>query len=395
VNQSVTPHKASTRYKPNVRGGRIVVVDDQDSSRFWRKSVLEAAGHTVLEASSVAEARILIEEFRPELAILDVNLPDGSGLDLSRRLKEDDDTQGVMVLQMSASFTTADDQARGLDAGADAYLVDPVPANVFLATVHALLRVSRAENAVKHALDMEQQARLDAESANQLKDDFLATLSHELRTPINAIIGWLDLIKRMAMDDEAHTRALAVIERNALAQAALIEDLLDVSRISKGHVQLRLEPVRLALVVRAALETVGPAASAKDISLSSSLNDGGVQVRGDAPRLQQVVWNLLANAVKFTPQGGKVEVGLRTEGSWAVITVSDTGRGIGPELLPRVFDQFYRSTQTVGPGEGLGLGLTIAKQLVERHGGTLTVSSPGADMGTTFVLRLPQLDVHA
>jgi len=387
------PQRPPAPFKPNVRAGRIVVVDDNESSRFWRRNVLVNAGHTVLEAATLAQARVLIDEFRPEVVVLDINLPDGSGLEFCRALKGDDQTQALMVLQMSASFTSSDDLAHGLESGADAYLIDPVPGNVLLATTHALLRVSRAENALKHALTMEQQARADAETANRLKDDFLATLSHELRTPINAIIGWVDLIKTMTMDEAARARALAVIERNATAQAALIEDLLDVSRISKGHVELRSERVELLSVVRSALETIGPAASTKDISLACSLKaDSHLTVLGDPARLQQIVWNLLSNSVKFTPEGGKVEVELRSEPPWAMIIVSDNGRGIGPEMLPRIFDQFYRSSPTVGPGEGLGLGLTIAKQLVEKHGGTLTVSSSGTNMGTTFTLRLPKLE---
>ena len=372
--------------------GRILVVDDNESSRFWRRNVLAGAGHTVLEAGTLGEAMVVIQEFRPELVVLDINLPDGNGMEFCRSLKQDDELQALMVLQMSASFTSPDDQARSLDSGADAYLMDPVAPNVLLATAHALLRVSRAEHAMKHALAMEQQARIDAESANRLKDDFLATLSHELRTPLNAIIGWVELIQRMAMDDAARTRALVVIERNARAQAALIEDLLDVSRISKGQVQLRSAPVHLPSVVAAAVDTIGLSAITKEITLTSHVTgEVGLTVQGDARRLQQVVWNLLSNAVKFTPKGGTVEVALTGDPSSAVIVVTDNGHGIPPDMLPRVFERFYSSTPAADSrSEGLGLGLTIARQLVEIHGGTLTVSSPGKNMGTSFVVRLPR-----
>ena len=372
--------------------GRILVVDDHDSSRFWRVNVLGAAGYTVFEAASIAQALVAIGEFRPELVILDINLPDGNGMEFCRRLKSSEDHQTIMVLQMSASFTSPDDQARSLESGADAYLADPVPANVLLATAHALLRVSRAEHALKNALIMEQQARLDAEAANRLKDDFLASLSHELRTPINAIIGWIDLIKKMSMDEAGRVRALAVIERNAKAQAELIEDLLDVSRISKGQVDLRREPVYLPSVVAAALDTIRPSASAKEIAIASRISgEADLTVQGDTSRLQQVVWNLLANAVKFTPRHGKVDVTVTGEPSAAVIVVADNGRGMDGDTLSRVFDRFYRTTPTSGAGEGLGLGLTIARQLVQMHGGSLTVSSPGTNKGTSFVVRIPHV----
>jgi signal transduction histidine kinase len=334
---------------------------------------------------------VVIHEFRPELVVLDVNLPDGNGMEFCRSLKTDDDLRAMTVLQMSASFTSADDQARSLESGADAYLSDPVPPNVLLATTHAMLRVSRAEHALKHALLMERQARADAEAANRAKDDFLAALSHELRTPMNAIIGWVELIQKMNMDEAARERALAVIDRNARAQAALIEDLLDVARISKGQVQIRADRVYLPDVVAAALDTIEPSASAKDIALARAVTgEAYLSVQGDAARLQQVVWNLLSNAVKFTPRGGKVEVSMNGDPSSAVIVVTDTGRGMNPETLARVFDRFYQTTPAVGSGEGLGLGLTIARQLVQMHGGTLTASSAGADMGTSFVIRLPR-----
>jgi signal transduction histidine kinase len=375
----------------NQRVGKILVVDDHEASLFWRRNVLTGAGHIVFEARSLGEAMVVIQEFRPELIVLDVNLPDGNGMEFCRSLKADDELQAMMVLQMSASFTSADDQARSLESGADAYLSDPVPPNVLLATAHAMLRVSRAEHALKHALVMEQQARMDAEAANRAKDDFLAALSHELRTPMNAIVGWVDMIQKMHMDDAARERALAVIDRNARAQAALIEDLLDVARISKGQVQIKAEPVYLPHVVGAALETVEPSASAKEIVLESSLSgESHLTVQGDAARLQQVVWNLLSNAVKFTPRAGRVVVALIGEPSTATIEVTDTGRGMDAESLSRAFDRFYQTTPMVGSGEGLGLGLTIARHLVQMHGGTLTASSAGRDKGTSFVIRLPR-----
>jgi signal transduction histidine kinase len=268
--------------------------------------VLRGAGHTVFEAGTIGRAAVLLRECRPELVVLDVHLPDGNGMDFCREIKADDDLGAVMVLQISASFVTDEDHIRGLDAGADAYLTDPTSPGVVVATAKALLRLSRAERALKEMLALEQQAREEAETANRLKDDFLATLSHELRTPLNAIVGWTTLMRTMKMDDEARRHAIEIIERNAKAQAALIEDLLDVSRIAQGQLQLAWHAVQVPAIVAAAVDTIRPSAEAKGLTIAPSITpDPRMTVRGDPVRLQQVVWNLLSNAVKFTPGGGR------------------------------------------------------------------------------------------
>jgi signal transduction histidine kinase len=373
--------------------GRILVVDDNDAARFARVRLLRGAGHTVFEASRLAQAAVLVREYRPELVVLDVNLPDGSGLDFCRELKKDDELRTIMVLQMSASLVSEEDHARGLEAGADAYLIDPAAPGVIVATVAALLRLSRAERAIKDMLMLEQEARREAETANRLKDDFLATLSHELRTPLNAIVGWTTLLRTMEMDQDARRHAIEIIERNAKAQAALIEDLLDVSRIAQGQLQLSWHPVQVPAIVASALDTIRPSAEAKGIAVVSSITlDTRMAVRGDPVRLQQVIWNLLTNAVKFTPTGGRIDVATDLDDSHVEIRVADTGRGISPEFLPNVFDRFRRAETGMTRSEGgLGLGLSIARQLVELHGGTLTAASPGKDQGSTFVIRLPRL----
>jgi signal transduction histidine kinase len=375
----------------DVIGGRILVCDDDASLRFARARVLRDAGHTVFEAGRLAEAKILLQEVRPELLILDVNLPDGNGLDFSAAVKKDAEFRHVLVLQMSASFVTNEDYVRGLDAGADAYLTEPAPAGVLLATVRALLRLSRTERALQETIGLEQAAREEAEAANRIKDDFLATLSHELRTPLHAIIGWVALLRTRLYDDQARTRALEVIERNAKAQASLIEDLLDVSRITLGQLQLTWTLIDLAPVVYSAVESIRPTAETRGITIAADIDiNPDTSVRGDATRLQQVFWNLLSNAVKFTPPGGKVTVRARPAAGQAEIEVTDTGRGISPDFLPRMFDRFRRADRgTTTADRGLGLGLAIARQLVEMHGGTLTAASPGLNQGATFVVTLP------
>jgi signal transduction histidine kinase len=377
---------------PSVSPGRILVVDDNDGSRFARVRWLRAVGHTVFEAARLAEADILLREMRPELLVLDVHLPDGNGIDYCRQIKQDPDLGAVMVLQMSASYVTDADQVRGLDAGADAYLAEPIAPGVFVATTAALLRLSRAERALKDLLAREQDARAEAEAANRLKDDFLATLSHELRTPLNAIVGWTTLMRTMEMDEEARRRAIEIIERNAKSQAALIEDLLDVSRITQGQLKLSWHTVNLPAIVAAAVDTIRPSADAKGLRLVTEMTaDPRMSVQGDPVRLQQVVWNLLSNGVKFTPPGGRVEAALTMDDAFVQLRVADTGRGIKPDFLPLIFDRFRRadagSTRAEG---GLGLGLAIARQLVEMHGGSLTGTSDGENRGATFVVRLPR-----
>ena len=241
-----------------------------------------------------------------------------------------------------------------------------------------------------------QKARAEAEQANRAKDDFLATVSHELRTPLNAIVGWSHMLRRNKFDDATMARAMETIERNAKSQARLIEDILDVSRIVMGKLRLDVHPVELAPVIEAAIDAVRPAADAKEIRLQSILDPRASPVSGDPSRLQQIVWNLVSNAVKFTPRSGRIQVRLERVNSHIEIIVSDTGQGINADLLPYIFDRFQQgdssSTRTHG---GLGLGLAIVRHLVELHGGTVQASSPGVGQGTTFTVKLPLLIWHS
>jgi PAS domain S-box-containing protein len=243
-------------------------------------------------------------------------------------------------------------------------------------------------------LAREQAARRQAESASRLKDEFLATVSHELRTPLNAVLGWSRLLAAGTLDPDAARRALTAIERNARVQSELIDDLLDMSRIMSGRLRIETDPIDLAAVVDAALDVVRPGAEAKELQLGREIAGSNVFVRGDANRLQQVVWNLLTNAVKFTPRGGHVQVRLERTGSNAQIVVQDTGQGIPPEFLPHVFDMFRQADSTTTRTQGgLGLGLAIVKHLTALHGGTVHVESAGQDRGATFTVRLPLLNV--
>src|SRR5687767_3050260 len=248
----------------------------------------------------------------------------------------------------------------------------------------------RAEEKLAHLLVRERAARGDAEKANRLKDEFLATLSHELRTPLNAVIGWSRMLKSGRLDPESAEHAIDVIERNAWAQKQIIEDILDVSRVITGKLQLQLAPVDLVAVVGAALDAVRPAVEAKDIRIETDYQKGLRIIAGDADRLQQVVWNLLSNASKFTPGGGTVGIRVFQDETYATIEVSDTGPGIAPEFLPHVFERFRQAdgstTRTHG---GLGLGLAIVRHLVELHGGMIGVENSPSGSGAVFTVKLP------
>lgn len=248
----------------------------------------------------------------------------------------------------------------------------------------------RAEEKLAELLDSERAARGEAERANRLKDEFLATLSHELRTPLNAVIGWSRMLRSGRLDQESATHALEVVERNAWAQKQIIEDILDVSRVITGKLQMNLTAVDLVATVDAALDAVRPAMEAKDIKIETILDSSLRLVSGDPDRLQQVVWNVLSNAAKFTPAGGKVQIEVGQNNAHVEIKVKDTGPGIDPNFLPHVFERFRQAdgttTRTHG---GLGLGLAIVRHLVELHGGTIGVENRTDGPGAVFTIRLP------
>jgi PAS domain S-box-containing protein len=244
-------------------------------------------------------------------------------------------------------------------------------------------------------LDSERAARADAERAGRLKDEFLATVSHELRTPLNAILGWATILRTGSFDANDVEQALATIERNARAQAQLIEDLLDVSRIISGKLRLDVQAVDLPAVIDTALSAVRPAADAREIRLHHVVDPQAGPVSGDPARLQQIVWNLLSNAVKFTPKGGRVELIVQRVESQVQISVSDSGMGIPAEFLPHVFERFRQAdASTTRKHGGLGLGLSIVKQLTEMHGGSVRALSPGQHQGSTFIVTLPVTALH-
>ncbi len=247
----------------------------------------------------------------------------------------------------------------------------------------------RAEQAREQALVNERRARDEAERQSRIKDEFLATLSHELRTPMNAILGWLSLLtKGGAVKDP--DQAMAVIQRNAQVQAKLIEDLLEMNKLTSGTARLEIAPLDVGATVDATLESLKPTADTKGVRLSLTRGPALPRIQADGRRVQQILWNLLHNAVKFTRSGGRVEVGASRSDEYVRIVVKDTGQGIPPEFLPYVFDRFRQADPSSTRGTwGLGLGLSIAKHLVELHGGSIEASSQGVDQGATFTVQLP------
>ena len=379
------------------RGGltraRVLLADDNADMRDYVSRLLGA--HFDVEAvpdgmAALAAAR----RSRPDVILADVMMPALDGFGLLREVRSDTELSTVPVVLLSAR---AGEEARveGWGAGADDYLVKPFSARELLARVESHMNLTRvrreADQALKQSLEAEQHAREEAQHASRMKDEFLTMLSHELRTPLNAILGWSQILAshKNVMADNVR-KGLETIERNARVQAQLIEDLLDVSRITEGKLRLDVKQVGLSEVVEAALASIRPAADAKQIKVQTLLDRESDQVNGDPARLQQVIWNLLSNAVKFTPKGGRIQVLLERANSHVALSVSDNGEGIAPEFLPHVFDRFRQADQsTTRSFGGLGLGLSIVKHLVELHGGTVRVKSAGKGKGTSFVVELP------
>ncbi len=491
---------------------RIVNVEDYAPSRAASSELLRLEGFEVFEAATGREALELVARVRPQLVLLDIQLPDISGHEVCRLLKEGDGT--MPILQISASLSSSQERVRGLESGADAYLVKPVEPEELIATIRALLRMREAEEARRETeqryellfessslptwicdldsfeflavnqaalrhyeysreeflamsmkdiwpviddarfgdhfsealealpnasesrlkkksgttidveviwnellfqgrraalvlanditdrkraevererlLDMEQKAREEAEAANRAKDEFLAIVSHELRAPLNAMLGWAQILRSTRVDDKTLAHAIEIIERSARTQSRLIEDLLDTARIVSGKLRLDIQPVDLTSLIENAVDVLRPASEAKQIEIQLKLNAGRGVITGDPDRLQQVVWNLLSNAIKFTDKGGSAEVRLERADPHVRITVSDTGRGISPEYLRFIFDRFHQADgSSTRRSTGLGLGLSLVRHLVELHGGTVYAKSPGEGKGASFIIDLP------
>lgn len=359
----------------------VLNVDDNDGARYAKTRILTRAGLRVIEAASGGEALQSAGTHHPDLVLLDMKLPDIHGLEVCRMLKQDPATASILVLQTSASYLSSADKIRALDGGADNYLFEPIEPEELVANVKALLRLGRVERQLRES--------------DRQKDEFLATLAHELRNPLGPIRNAVELLRQLgndAADQQEQARQTIVRQTNHLVR--LVDDLLDVSRINQGKITLRREPAELSAFVGAALETVQPIMQARQHALRIDLPPQSVTLFGDSVRLAQIVGNLLHNAAKFTPVGGKVGLEASLDDATLVLRISDNGIGIPTDSAGVIFDLFVQARHVPDRvQDGLGIGLSLVRKLVELHGGTVSVSSRGESLGSTFEVRLPVMQV--
>jgi PAS domain S-box-containing protein len=368
-------HAATARIATMVKSANDAIITKtlDGTITSWNPAAEKMFGYTAAEAVGRNITMIIPAEHRHEETVVLAKIGRGEIVDYFETIRTRKDGSTIQVSLTISPIT-------GSDGGI-------VGASKIARDIGDRVRLEEARNAL---LAREQEARSDAEAGNRAKDEFLAILSHELRTPLNAVYGWARMMQNGKLDDETSARALDAIVRNANAQVQLIDDLLDVSRVINGKMRLDVRPTDVPEVIDAALDTVGPAAEAKRIDLKRVFDPEGAMVNGDPGRLQQIVWNLVMNAVKFTPAGGSVQVQMRRAEDRVEIVVSDSGQGIPAHVLPFVFDRFRQwDSSSTRAHSGLGLGLALVKHLTELHRGTVSAESPGEGKGATFTVSLP------
>src|SRR5215203_2357442 len=383
---------------------RLLVVDDEESLRITTAAIFENEGYVVDTASSGDEAIALLSDSDYDLVLTDLHMEGGDGLSVLNQIRRQSPLTISVVL---TGFASVESAIAALQEGAYDYLVKPCDIESMKHTIRRGVEHRRLMLAEQKArLDL-QQLNLDLEKrieertgelqrlngelaeANRAKDVFLATLSHELRTPLTPVVGWIKLLRSGALDEKSVAQALDAIERNAWLQSRLIDDLLDTSRIATGKLHFEPKPTDLNVVVKAAVDTVRASAAARNIELTVALWPTSLIVLGEPVRLQQIAWNLVSNAIKFTDPGGKVNITTQLDGNHALLTVVDTGVGIEPEFLPHVFDRFRQADGSTSRRHGgLGLGLAIADALAKLHAGKLEAQSDGVGQGARFILRI-------
>ena len=404
VDQTGNDQADSARLLSLTNHARLLVVDDEENLRITTAAILENEGYTVDVASSGDEAIALLANADYDLVLTDLHMEHGEGLAVLNEIRRNAPLTITVVL---TGFASVESAIAALQEGAYDYLVKPCDIETMKHTIRRGVEHRRLMLAEQKAradleqlnLDLEQRiiertaelTRLNAElaEANRAKDVFLATLSHELRTPLTPVVGWIKLLRSGNLDAKSVSQALDAIERNAWLQARLIDDLLDTSRIATGKLQFEPRPIDLNTSVKAALETVRALAASRRIELDIKLSPALLVVMGEPVRLQQIAWNLVSNAIKFTEPGGKVTVSTEEDGGEACLLVEDTGIGIAPDFLPHVFDRFRQADGSTSRRHGgLGLGLAIADALAKMHGGGLEAKSGGEGKGSCFTFRI-------
>ncbi len=386
----------------------VLVVDDAPANLVALGVVLAPLGVRVVEARSGAEALEKVEHERFAVVLLDVQMPEMDGFEVARRLRQSATGAEVPIIFLTAMHRDEQYARKGYASGAADYITKPFDADVLCARVKAFVDLfhqherrrveqvaertrerDRALEQLARLLESERASRREAEIANSAKDAFLATVSHELRTPLSAILGWSVIARRHACAPEVE-RALSIIERNARAQMRIIEDVLDLGRIVGGKMRLELSTTRVADAIEGAVLAVRPAADSKRVRLDVRVDEDTGDIDADPDRLQQIVWNVLSNAIKFTPSGGRVEVSSARREPAVIIEIRDDGLGIPADFLPSVFEPFRQADGSTARRQGgLGLGLSIVKELVHAHGGTISAQSEGEGRGATFTIEMP------
>jgi signal transduction histidine kinase len=363
----------------------LLNVNDHVANLYMVSKILRNAGYRVVEARSGTEAITLSQAAdKPDLVVLDIRLPDLSGFEVCRRLKTDPNTRDIKVLHTSATFVSSDAKIEGLEAGADGYLTQPFEPADLIATVRSLIRL--------HEVEADLQSRNDALlEADRRKDEFLAMLAHELRNPLAALQMGLPILERFEPRDGLEQKTLAIMHRQTGLLVQLVNDLLDVSRVTRGRIDLHRAPLDLGALIQSVGDGMRDRVLApREQGLALELPPQPVIVEGDAGRLEQIITNLLDNASKYSDTGTRITVKLTVSGGFAQIVVRDQGIGIDPATLPTIFDLFAQATTSLARSRGgLGIGLTLVKALVDMHDGSIVAESAGLGQGSQFRVRLP------